>query len=552
MFLGFGSLPDTFSRLPATLFFAVVFAVASSTSGATFTSGVAAGDAGPDSIVLWTRTAEASVLKAQVATDDTFAEVVFTAQLDTSSEQDFTAKVVADGLSPATRYVYRFVDIADGSSSDVGRLRTAPSAETAAPLRIVFSGDSNYQRAPLRLLDFAAEEGGDIFLWFGDTIYGDIPAGDLGIARTLDDYRAKYRQIRTDTALRRLSASTAMVAGWDDHEVANDYDGGDPQGFPPRDRIEAGYRAFFEHMPIAEPGLPDDPYRTYRRIRWGRNVELFLLDGRQYRDADPAEACDHNPDPYGVVLGLFADPACVETLRQPRTMLGAEQLSWLKAGLLDSDATVKFIVSNVPVTFFGVLPDDRWDGYDAERAEILEFIDAHQLENVWILTTDFHLNLFNPDLNSYFRRFRPDVALTNGVRVPEVIVGPIGTDTFEEVAIWSAASVLGVADVPLAQGPLQLLFDSVMGTIVGLNELAFLEANRFAYALVDVSEAGEVTVTFRGIDPDPTSSGHNRIATLYTTEPPPPLCGVLGLLPATLSVLSLGAWRTATRRRRCG
>ena len=63
----------------------------------------------------------------------------------------------------------------------------------------------------------------------------------------------------------------------------------------------------------------------YRSLRWGRHLELFVLDTRSYRDPNSA----------------------LDSQQQPKTMLGSEQLAWLKDGLASSSATWKVIVSSV-------------------------------------------------------------------------------------------------------------------------------------------------------------------------------------------------------------
>ena len=43
-------------------------------------------------------------------------------------------------------------------------------------------------------------------------------------------------------------------------------------------------QAFLDYQPLIPPR--GDPTRLYRSVRWGKHVELFVLDTRQYRDAD--------------------------------------------------------------------------------------------------------------------------------------------------------------------------------------------------------------------------------------------------------------------------
>jgi len=144
------------------------------------------------------------------------------------------------------------------------------------------------------------------------------------------------------------------------------------------------------------------------------------------------------------VLGpLLADEACAAQLSEERSLLGSEQFEWLTQGLLESTANVKFVANDVQLSFIGLLPYDGWDGYDAERRALLEFIDAHGIEGVVFLTTNFHASWYNPDVTRYFRRQRPDYDLPNEVPVVEAIVGPLGFETLHETAIGTATGVLG-------------------------------------------------------------------------------------------------------------
>ena len=279
------------------------------------------------------------------------------------AKNDFTVRARVKALQPSTQYYYRFV--AQGLSES-GAFRTAPEPDDPADLSFVVSGDSNLGYTAPRGLDFhvlsaAAAEDPDFFVYFGDTIYADsgiLPGGD---AFTLDEYREVHRRTRADPHLQTLLASTATYTGWDDHEVRNDYDGEtvDPQQF------ENGARAFFEYLPLRHnPG--DDDFRIDRSVRWGQHVELFFLDGRQFRSEeffcnpdtipDGAETADTLFSPFvedevlvvqvNPVFGPVAanllltpsDPTCVANqLQDPsRTILGAQQLADLKQALLDS------------------------------------------------------------------------------------------------------------------------------------------------------------------------------------------------------------------------
>jgi alkaline phosphatase D len=107
-------------------------------------------------------------------------------------------------------------------------------------------------------------------------------------------------------------------------------------------------------------------------------VELFILDARQYRDANIAQ----------------------DSAERPKTMLGREQLTWLKAKLAASDATWKILVSSVPLSiptgFPPALGRDGWANFDQETGfehelmDLLGFMRSREIRNVVSITTDVH------------------------------------------------------------------------------------------------------------------------------------------------------------------
>ncbi|MFO0839769.1 MAG: alkaline phosphatase D family protein [Phycisphaerae bacterium] len=509
---GFGFRPDrslTVAALKVAFFLSVL--ALEPLGRAQFSLGVTAGDVTDQSAILWTRADRGGPVRAEIGAGEDFSAPERFVRQDAAGDSDFTIKVTLDALHPATTYFYRFVRLDDGAVSAVGRFRTAPAPDTAAELRFVFSGDTNFAFAPFGVFSAAANEGQDLTVWFGDTIYSDVPAGDLGVAATRADYRAKYRQIRGDAGVQAAAAASAVLVGWDDHEVTNDYAGRDPELSAAR--REDAYRAFFEYMPIRDLGDAADPFRTYRRVRHGANVEFFMLDERQYRDVSAREECGSNPDPDGFLLGpLTADRNCVDALRRPREMFGAAQFEWLKQGLLESTARWKFVINNVPLTYIGVLPYDRWDGYDAQRRDLLRFIDDNAIPGVVFLTTDIHANAFNPDLARYFRRARPDYGLRGSVPIVEVIAGPLGNATMRESVRGFGEFAASAGAVETTPGPLRFLARSLPGLLERAldflefrlrfaNGLTMIQTDRVAYVVIDVDEDGAANVTYRGAPP---------------------------------------------------
>ena len=513
-----------------------------------FSAGVAAGDVTSTAAVVWTRADSPGGVRLELATGPEFDSILVQSDSDATDATDRTVRIDVTGLSPHATYYYRFVRLDDPAAvSRSGRFRTAPADDAGADLRFVFSGDTNFAYAPFGVVASLAREDADAFIWFGDTIYADVPAGGLGVARTLADYRAKYQQVRSDPSIQDALAATSLITGGDDHEVTNDYAGTDP-ALSQQQKLDA-YRAFLEYMPVRTPA-PADPYRTYRRTRYGANVEFFVLDARQYRDPSAADACGDNPDPLGFLLGgLTRDGACAARLREPRTMLGRAQLDWLLNGLLESTATTKFVVNNVPMSFVGISPYDRWDGYDDERREILEFIHANTIHGVVLLTTDIHANALNPDVSRYFRA-RGDYALSADVQVAEVIVGPLGNETLHQTLTGFGTTVLtaglggGLSPLSGALGSLESL---LVRKLQSANHFAMVEPNRVSYAVLDVAPDGTWSVAYRGSPPTHADDAEIAAETFFdSTQPSTPPgalpCGIPVFLGLALG-LACGARR---------
>jgi alkaline phosphatase D len=223
----------------------------------------------------------------------------------------------------------------------------------------------------------------DFFLFLGDTIYSDNPCpsppnepGADFKAATLAEYRARHRYQRGAESLRRFLERVPVYVTWDDHEVRNDFSGPfDPQ-------MPAGRQALREYWPISTHR--DEPHRLYRSVRYGADLELFILDTRQYRSRDT--------DPDG--------PA--------KTMLGAAQLQWLIEGLAHSSATWKVIATSVPLSIpkGGEGYSDGWasgpngPGFERERQVIIDAILTAKMNNVVFLGGDVHYvqaNAYDPD-----------------------------------------------------------------------------------------------------------------------------------------------------------
>lgn len=370
-----------------------------------FSDGVLSGDPTPNGITLWTRLDGASGpgrVRLEVATDRDFRRVVATKSVTTSSDVGHAVKSRVTGLKPYEQYYYRFATATE--DSPVGRFRTALPADSQQPVRFAFFSCQDYTHGWYNAHEIMARDDLDFVVCLGDYIYaetyhskatktavredriGRTNPTNPGIVReavTLADYRAKYSLYRSDASLRKMHQRFPMVVVWDDHETQDNDAGAERDGGLAAGkrfslaRRAAARRAFFENMPYF---APRGTQRLYRSLRFGRTVELVMMDQRQYRADQPC--------------GDAIVPACAD-LDQPRPLLGATQMNWVKQRLASSPAAWKILGNEVMIMPTKVLGDafytfDSWQGYPREREELLSFIRDRQIKDVVFVTGDIH------------------------------------------------------------------------------------------------------------------------------------------------------------------
>jgi alkaline phosphatase D len=399
----------------------------------TATHGVMIGEVRPDSALIWARAGGEGFMHVRVRLAGEKHWKSFT--LPVQAEHDFTGKLGLVGLQPGTGYRYQvwFTGTQETQAIPLdaveGEFTTPPKANQPDVVTFAWGGDLGGQNVcrdrqqgyPIFQAIHALEL--DFFLGLGDMIYADgiceatghfgniQTPGDFPQAARLDEFWAHWKYNRADPGLQRLLKRVPYYAVWDDHEVLNDFgpqhDTRDtPPYTPGHHLLPIGLAAFLDYHPI-ENAL-NHPQRLYRHFRWGKHLEVFLLDTRQHRDANLAKD----------------DPG------QPKTLLGREQLNWLKQRLGQSDATWKIIISSVPLAIPSGSPErgrDGWanlgqdTGFERELLDILRFMRDQSLNNTVWLTTDVHF--------AQVLRYTPFPA-NPSFRVHEFVAGPLSAGLF--------------------------------------------------------------------------------------------------------------------------
>ncbi|GLS25737.1 alkaline phosphatase D family protein [Marinibactrum halimedae] len=504
-----------------------------------FNHGVASGDPLQDRVILWTRITLAddipSYIKVpvryRVAKDPHFRRVVCRGYTFTKQSQDFTVKIDPNGLQPNTTYYYQFECF--GNCSPIGRTKTLPKGHVDQ-LKLATVSCSNYPYGYFNVYGMIAQRDDlDAVLHLGDYIYeyangeyGDgtekdrIPEPNREIV-SLEDYRQRYAQYRTDPNLQEAHRQHPFITVWDDHESTNDSWTGGAENHNPElgegdwgERKSASVRAYYEWMPIR---LTDknDPSRIYRRFQFGDLMDLIMLDTRLYGRDQQIDNIDDAND-------------------ESRTLLGEAQFNWFTDQLSDSHQQGnrwrlvgqqvmmgQFQIGGAPFNF------DQWDGYAAERGRIFDYLSGNGIDNTAILTGDIHTSW--------------GMDLTRDPYNSDTYNAETGEGSVAVEFVTPAVSSPGVEDPVQAEQTAQLL-------LATNPHMKFVELFRRGYVVLDITHERLQGHWFHAetIDEEnnynqtlamslQTVSGENRLTPIDMSENMPPNNQSTSISPSSLA-----------------
>ncbi len=296
---------------------------------------------------------------------------------DVDPDRDFTHQFQLKDLRPNTRYELQ-VQTRKTSTSPLGqtmkgRFLTAPAADqTAAVVFTVSTGQYfpdrdrpdgfNIYPAMLKLDP-------SFFVHTGDILYYDMLAKTLPLARY--HWQRTY-SLPTNVEFHRLVDSYFMK---DDHDTwCNDCWPTMKTNQMFQFTFKQGQAVFLEQVPMGN--------RTYRTVRWGKDLQIWLVEGRDFRSP--------NSMPDG----------------PNKTIWGKTQLKWLERTVRESDATFRVLISQTPI----VGPDrkNKHDNYanDAfayEGQRVRQFL-ARQ-KNMIVVCGDRHWQYMSVDPKTGLREY---------------------------------------------------------------------------------------------------------------------------------------------------
>ncbi len=293
------------------------------------------------------------------------------------SGRDFTHQFLLAGLAPNARYKVRVEARAMGaeeaSCTLKGGFRTAPAPD--APARVVFAVSTGqaYNDHDLpegyKIYGRMLELDPNFFVHTGDIVYYDSLAKNIALARW---HWARTYSFPTNVAFHNRVSSYFIK---DDHDTwVNDCWPSMKTRFMGDFTFEQGLAVFPEQVPMGE--------KTYRTVRWGKDLQVWLVEGRDYRSPNTMK---DGPE---------------------KTIWGEEQKAWFKRTVQASDAAFRVLISPTPVV--GPDRDNKRDNHSNavfahEGRELREFIAGQK--NMVVVCGDRHWQYISVDKDTGVREY---------------------------------------------------------------------------------------------------------------------------------------------------
>lgn len=395
--------------------------------GQRVTHGPVVGGASPTGARFYFRTSTATDFDLQLSTDTQFSQpIVFNGA--TVAERDTSIIVDVSGLQPYTTYHYR-VMINGQPDSLQGHFKTFP--EVGQQGEYLWHVLSCQEFGTYNAFNAIYTQQPELILHTGDWTYPDYQfSGDWRMNwQTLQaSYRRRYSE--QEPNMPKVIRSTVFDYVVDNHDgiwaltnnhfpqytinpngSASNTINVSPTPAGAFENMMAAYTEYFPHFPLAAPEVG-----MYHSYRYG-NAEVFFVDVRNCGNhLDSTFRYDATEDMW------HFDP------RPGQTLLGAQQLQWLKDGLQQSTADWKFIVSGVmfnkqfrKVIDVGMALQSftfslggelgtgfrlahslcsNWAGYPAEQDGFLDFLEVNNVKDVIVLSGHVHTNVMDDGRNA--------------------------------------------------------------------------------------------------------------------------------------------------------
>lgn len=312
-------------------------------------------------------------LKYKIQDKEEWAEIDWQA---VDPQKTFTHQFQLSGLTAGVTYELLAEASPDGknvSASIEGGFKTPAPANVPAEVNFIVTTGTSYpdvdSESGYKIYPNSLKLDPEFFVHTGDIVYYD------GMGKTAD--LARWHWDRMYSYPNNINYHRQVTSYFikDDHDTwMNDCYPGMETLFMGEFTYEEGTRIFLYEVPMGE--------KTYRTIRWGKDLQIWLVEGRDYRSPNPS------PDGPG------------------KTIWGKEQMEWFKSTVQQSDATYKVLISPTPI----VGPDrgNKNDnhaniGFKYEGDMLRKFIS--QQENMVTVCGDRHWQYVSKDAETGLLEF---------------------------------------------------------------------------------------------------------------------------------------------------
>lgn len=318
------------------------------------------GPSTPTSVSLWAMVNGVYDVVIEYADNDVFRNPMRTDPVTATEDNLYIVRPVIGGLSPSTTYWYRFIVNGRGQergySLPMGRFRTSPDYGRAQDFTVGYGSCANFSYDSIQpVWNAVTANMPDLFFNLGDNIYCD------SFEPFVLDF--EYQRQRGVQTYQHVARNVPQFAIWDDHDFGlNDHDRTNPIK-------ENALEAFKRYWLNPSYGLTDTP-GVFFDYQYGA-VDFIFTDGRYYRDPNEDE---DTPE---------------------KTMLGEDQLAWLKDTLKASNGVFKILACGSGWSKNKGPGGDAWSSFLHERDALFDFIRDEAIEGVILISGDTHIGEFN-------------------------------------------------------------------------------------------------------------------------------------------------------------
>ncbi|NOX56111.1 MAG: alkaline phosphatase [Planctomycetes bacterium] len=289
---------------------------------------------------------------------------------DVNPERDFTHQFELTGLRPNTRYEVQVEGRRSANAElgqvRIGRFRTAPAPDQ--PARVVFTvstgqgfGDQDRPDG-FNIYPEMLKLDPSFFVHTGDIVYYDKLAKTIELAR--------YHWQRTYSRPTNVAFHCQVAS----YFIKDDHDTWQNDCWPSMKNDKMFRFTFQQGLAVFREQVPMGRGPTYRTYRWGKDLQVWLVEGRDFRSP--------NPMPDG----------------PEKTIWGKTQKEWFKRTVQQSDATFRILISPTPLV--GPDRDSKHDNhankdFAHEGNELRRFIGRQK--NMVVICGDRHWQYMSID-----------------------------------------------------------------------------------------------------------------------------------------------------------